>query len=61
MKQSENKYPTVSIPRELYETVRTIVKFNPQYTSISEFVKESIREKISQSIKIQQELKRIKS
>jgi Arc/MetJ-type ribon-helix-helix transcriptional regulator len=51
------KYKTVSIPINLYETVRMIVKISPRYISMSEFVKEAIRDKIKNSLEIDQTLK----
>ena len=59
MNPASKNYTTISVPRELYETVRIIVKSNPQYTSISEFAKEAIRDKIRETIKTQQNVKGI--
>jgi len=51
------KYTTVSIPIQLYNTVRLIVNSSSRYTSISEYVKEAIREKITKSLDVDKSLK----
>ena len=50
-------YTTVSIPIQLYNTVRLIIKSSPRYTSISEFVKEAIREKIERNLEVDKALR----
>ena len=59
MNPTNRAYKTVSIPKELYNTTKLIVDTSPQYTSVSEFVKESIRDKIKDVLKTQQNVKRI--
>jgi len=53
-------YTTVSIPNDLYNTVKIVVKTSSRFTSISEFVKEAIREKIRRAIEVDQNLKKIR-
>ena len=53
------EYTTVSITKELNNTIKLIVNTSSRFTSVSEFVKEAIREKIKQAIEIDQNLKKI--
>jgi len=53
-------YTTVSLPIQLYRQTKLIVQTSSQYTSVSEFVKEAIREKISRALDIEKDLRRMK-